>query len=91
MAALSRFLDSPDGPDLTRPTAWLFGNEAWGLPRELLDLADDAVAVPDLRPGREPEPGRGRRGLPLRLRPSAARRGEMILTRRPSTGELERR
>ncbi len=41
-----RFLDSPDGPDLTRPTAWLFGNEAWGLPRELLDLADDAVAVP---------------------------------------------
>jgi RNA methyltransferase, TrmH family len=41
-----RFLDSADGPDLTRPTAWLFGNEAWGLPRELLDLADDVVAVP---------------------------------------------
>ena len=27
-----RFLDSADGPDLARPTAWLFGNEAWGLP-----------------------------------------------------------
>ncbi len=32
--------------DLRAPTAWLFGNEAWGLPDELLDLADDSVAVP---------------------------------------------
>jgi RNA methyltransferase, TrmH family len=31
---------------LGRPTAWLFGNEAWGLPRDLLALADQAVAVP---------------------------------------------
>jgi RNA methyltransferase, TrmH family len=31
---------------LAGPTAWLFGNEAWGLPRELLALADEAVAVP---------------------------------------------
>ena len=31
---------------LTGPTAWLFGNEAWGLPGELLDLADETVAVP---------------------------------------------
>ncbi len=28
------------------PTAWLFGNEAWGLPGGLLALADEAVAVP---------------------------------------------
>ena len=28
------------------PTAWLFGNEAWGLPGDVLDLADEAVAVP---------------------------------------------
>ncbi|HUB40631.1 MAG TPA: RNA methyltransferase [Streptosporangiaceae bacterium] len=42
----SRLLDTPGGPDLTRPTAWLFGNEAWGLPGELLALADDVVAVP---------------------------------------------
>jgi RNA methyltransferase, TrmH family len=42
----SRLLDAPGGPDLTRPTAWLFGNEAWGLPGELLALADDVVAVP---------------------------------------------
>jgi RNA methyltransferase, TrmH family len=34
------------GPDLARPTAWLFGNEAWGLPAELLELADDVIAVP---------------------------------------------
>jgi RNA methyltransferase, TrmH family len=31
---------------LSSPTAWLFGNEAWGLPNELLSLADDSVAVP---------------------------------------------
>ncbi len=39
-------LEAADGPDLTRPTAWLFGNEAWGLPDELLALADSVVAVP---------------------------------------------
>ena len=39
-------LDAPGGPDLSRPTAWLFGNEAWGLPDSLLGLADDVVAVP---------------------------------------------
>ncbi len=31
---------------LSAPTAWLFGNEAWGLDADLLALADDAVAVP---------------------------------------------
>lgn len=31
---------------LTRPTAWLFGNEAWGLPQEVRALADRVVAVP---------------------------------------------
>jgi RNA methyltransferase, TrmH family len=33
-------------PALSGPTAWLFGNEAWGLPADLLALADAAVAVP---------------------------------------------
>jgi len=33
-------------PRLSGPTAWLFGNEAWGLPADLLALADAAVAVP---------------------------------------------
>jgi TrmH family RNA methyltransferase len=33
-------------PWLAGPTAWLFGNEAWGLPADLLALADSAVAVP---------------------------------------------
>jgi TrmH family RNA methyltransferase len=43
----ARTLDAleSDG-ELRRPTAWLFGNEAWGLPGELLALADEAVAVP---------------------------------------------
>ena len=31
---------------LTRPTAWLFGNEAWGLPAELRGLADHVVSIP---------------------------------------------
>ncbi len=32
--------------DLAGPTAWLFGNEAWGLPAELAALADHRVAIP---------------------------------------------
>jgi TrmH family RNA methyltransferase len=31
---------------LAGPTAWLFGNEAWGLPAELAALADHRVAIP---------------------------------------------
>jgi TrmH family RNA methyltransferase len=42
----TQMLDAADGPDLTRRTAWLFGNEAWGLPDDVLALADSAVAVP---------------------------------------------
>jgi RNA methyltransferase, TrmH family len=40
-----RVLDGGD-PALAGPTAWLFGNEAWGLPADLLALADAVVAVP---------------------------------------------
>ena len=40
-------LDDPGtGEALSLPTGWLFGNEAWGLPDELLALADASVAVP---------------------------------------------
>lgn len=35
-----------DDVDLSGPTAWIFGNEAWGLPEEVLELADDVVRVP---------------------------------------------
>ena len=42
----TRFVGAAGGPDLSVPTAWLFGNEAWGLPDELLALADDVAAVP---------------------------------------------
>ncbi|GAB2990172.1 TrmH family RNA methyltransferase [Nocardioides montaniterrae] len=31
---------------LAGPTAWLFGNEAWGLPAELAELADHRVSIP---------------------------------------------
>lgn len=31
---------------LDRPTAWLFGNEAWGLPEEVAALADQRVRIP---------------------------------------------
>lgn len=32
--------------DLRTPHAWVMGNEAWGLPPELLGACDEAVAVP---------------------------------------------
>ncbi len=32
--------------DLSTPHAWVMGNEAWGLPPELLAACDEAVAVP---------------------------------------------
>jgi TrmH family RNA methyltransferase len=33
-------------PELAAPTAWLFGNEAWGLPAETGALADARVRIP---------------------------------------------
>ena len=46
-AAPSSTLDDLEvAGQLGRPTAWLFGNEAWGLPADMLALADEAVAVP---------------------------------------------
>ncbi len=33
-------------PDLRAPTAWLFGNEAWGLPDDTLARADAVARVP---------------------------------------------
>ncbi len=35
-----------DDGSLERPTAWVFGNEAWGLPQELRDQCDRVVRVP---------------------------------------------
>ena len=34
------------GADLSQPTAWVFGNEAWGLTAEELALADSRVRIP---------------------------------------------
>jgi RNA methyltransferase, TrmH family len=42
-----RPLDDPEvQARLAGPTAWMFGNEAWGLPPGLVALADEPVAVP---------------------------------------------
>ncbi len=38
--------DAADDGLLARPTAWLFGNEAWGLPPETAALADHRVRIP---------------------------------------------
>ncbi len=38
--------DALDDGLLARPTAWLFGNEAWGLPEEVAALADHRVRIP---------------------------------------------
>ncbi|WP_460364950.1 TrmH family RNA methyltransferase [Actinocorallia lasiicapitis] len=38
--------DLADDGGLARPTAWVFGNEAWGLPEEVRALADQVVRVP---------------------------------------------
>ncbi|GAA0317424.1 RNA methyltransferase [Actinoallomurus spadix] len=35
-----------DNGTLAGPTAWVFGNEAWGLPDEILDAVDEVVRVP---------------------------------------------
>ena len=37
---------APGVPDLARPSAWIFGNEAWGLREEERRLADAVVRVP---------------------------------------------
>ena len=42
-----RSLDDPEvRVRLGEPTAWMFGNEAWGLPPELVAMADEPIAVP---------------------------------------------
>lgn len=38
--------DLADDGSLARPTAWVFGNEAWGLPEEIRALTDEVVRVP---------------------------------------------
>ena len=45
--AASRDLDDLERAGvLARPTAWIFGNEAWGLPAEVAGAADHRVRVP---------------------------------------------
>ena len=42
-----RSLDDPEvRARLSEPTAWMFGNDAWGLPPDLVELAYAPVAVP---------------------------------------------
>ena len=53
------------GRRATGPVLWLFGNEARGVPAELARAGRRPRADPDARPGREPQPGRRGRDLPL--------------------------
>ena len=39
-------LGAADAPDLSGPTAWVFGNEAWGLSADELSLADRVMRIP---------------------------------------------
>lgn len=41
-----RLDDLSDSGGLAGPVAWIFGNEAWGLPEETIALADRTVSVP---------------------------------------------
>jgi TrmH family RNA methyltransferase len=45
-ARAGRSLDELGPGELAAPTAWVFGNEAWGLPDGLVAMADESVAVP---------------------------------------------
>jgi TrmH family RNA methyltransferase len=38
--------DAADDGVLAGRTAWVFGNEAWGLPDEILNAVDEVVRVP---------------------------------------------
>lgn len=38
--------DLAEAGELVRPTAWVMGNEAWGLPDELLAEVDQVVSIP---------------------------------------------
>ena len=57
---------------LDGPTAWVFGNEAWGLPADTRRARRRRPAGADPRPGREPQPRDRGRGLPLRVGPGPA-------------------
>jgi TrmH family RNA methyltransferase len=45
-AADAAGIDLYQGADLAKPTLWVFGNEAWGIPQEILDLVDAVVSIP---------------------------------------------
>ena len=68
---------------LDGPTAWVFGNEAWGLPERDPGARRRRGQGADPRPGREPQPGHRRRGLPLRLRPGAPHSSDRLIRVRP--------
>ena len=61
--------------DLTGPVAFVFGNEAHGLPAEVVARADGTVRVPQAGPGRVAEPRGGRDRVPVRVGPAPAHAG----------------
>ena len=59
------------GSILAGPVAWLFGNEAWGLPPDLAAVGRPSRAHSDRGPGGEPEPLDRGGDLPARDRAGA--------------------
>ena len=67
-----RSLDDPEvQARLAGPTAWMFGNEAWGLAARARRAGGRTRRGAHLRPGREPQSGRRGRSVSLRVRACA--------------------
>ena len=45
-AGLTDLFEAEGSGLLDQPVAWLFGNEAWGLPDDLAAMADHRVSIP---------------------------------------------
>ena len=75
--------------DLSGPVAFVFGNEAHGLPADVVALADDSVRVPQAGRAESLEPRRGSHRVPVRVAAApAARKGRRSRTSsapRPTT------
>ncbi len=81
--------------ELARPTLWVFGNEAWGLPAEHAALLDRLVALPIYGRAESLNLVHRRRGPALRHRHRAACRRLLSLptasaARRQARGPISR-
>ena len=93
LAMASRGRDDLYRADLSGPVAFVFGNEAHGLPDEVVAAADASVRVPAGRPGGIAEPRRGGHRVPVRMgtaAPALGRGARDASSRRPRTTSARR-